>query len=444
MKNKFYLIYIILISVFLLDIVSASSILNYENISDYYSDIELSTKDIITNKEGYIILSETLNGSTSLLLYNNDNNLITSKVLSDLVSPSIIKYNDNYLVTGISSNVLKLYLLDNNLQVISQKETTYMISDKTKKLYLYDNKIYLMITSENTLYDNNIYEIDENLNIIQNNFSSYDVTILKSIFKGDYYLIKNNDIEENSRITHYYDSTYTKDYYILVGNTHNITADSIANNCNEKSILTILDSSGTELINKEIPDYYIFNKVFSIKDKIVIFASRWETSYLLTYDYSGNLLDEIILPNHFEDSIIKQINAIKVNNRLIIYSKKENEATNIRASYSFECNIYQEDNPYGTLEVADASLPNEETTIAITPNSGYEIENIDIRDAQGNQIELTENTFIMPENDVYINVSYTASVENPETVDMILMIGVTLVIIVGAIFAFREKLNWLN
>lgn len=444
MKNKLYLIYTFLISVILLNTINASSILKYENIFNYYSDIEMSTKDIITNKDGYIILSETLNESTSILLYNNEDKLITSKVLSDLISPSIIKYNDNYLIVGLSGNILKVYLIDQNLQVISQKETTYMLSNKTKKLYLYDNKIYLMITSENTLYDNNIYEIDENLNITKNNFSSYDVSILKSIFKGDYYLIKHNNVEENNRITHYYDSTYTKDYYILVGNTSNITADSVTNNYNEKSILTILDSSGTELINKEIPEYYSFNQVFSIKDKIVVFASRWETSYLLTYDYSGNLLDEIILPNYFEDSNIKQTSATKVNNRLIIYSQKENEATNIRTTYSFECNIYQEDNPYGTLEVANTSLPNKETTITITPNSGYEIENIDIRDSQGNQIELTDNTFIMPENDVYIDISYTASVENPETVDMILMIGFSLVIIIGAIFAFREKLNWLN
>lgn len=447
MKNKLYIIFTILISAFLINIVNAASTLNYENISNYFSDIELYTEDIITNKEGYVVLSQNQSGNTSILLYNNENTLITSKILSDLTSSSIIKYNDNYLVVGISSNILKLYLLDNNLQVINQKETTYMIDDQTKNLYLYDNKVYLMITLDNTLYDNNIYEIDENLNITQNSFSSYDASILKSIFKGDYYLIKNNDVEENNRITHYYDSTYTKDYYILVGNTSNITIDSVTNSYDEKGTLTILDSSGAELINKEISEYYSFEKVFSVKDKIVIFATRWGTGYLLTYDYSGNLLDEIILPTYYDSYSIFQANAFKVNNKIAIYSKMQlraSETLNIRSFYSFDCNIYQEENLYGTLEVIEKSLPNKEVTLTITPNAGYEVESISIIDSQGNQIDVIDNKFIMPENDVDISVKYMASVENPETVDMIVFISISLVIIILFILTFRKKLNWLN
>ena len=90
--------------------------------------------------------------------------------------------------------------------------------------------------------------------------------------------------------------------------------------------------------------------------------------------------------------------------------------------YNFELSITVNETLYGTVEVDDKSSANAEVTMLITPNTGYIIDTIEVIDNHGNLIPVTENKFIMPEEDVYITVNYKATVDNPETDDLIIFV----------------------
>lgn len=439
MKRTIYIIFTFLTSIFLINIVNAEDTLKYENIYNYSNDITLSIDNITSNKDGYIVSTKTDTNTLKLLSYDNTHTLITTKELPDITNANIIKYNDNYLVAGISSNTLKLYILDSNLQVLNQQETTYFI-DLTSKINLYikDNKAYIMLTEYEVLSNNNIYEIDENLTVTENPLSSYDATILKDILKSDYYIIRNNDIIENYRTIHYNNATYTEDNTILVGNI----------NINEYSPttyarLTILDNDGVKKVDKEIINYSNFIKALIIKERIIILATSSQNNYLLTYDFNGNLIKEEKLLTTHETLNITPINIFKVSNKVAIHYN--NLTNNLLSFYTFECFADKTASIYGTIDIeATTHNPYEEVELSITPNSGYEVESIIVKDSQGNIIPVNENKFVMPENDCIISVEYTSSVVNPETVDMIVIVSIISIVLVIVVALTRKKLNWLE
>ena len=47
-------------------------------------------------------------------------------------------------------------------------------------------------------------------------------------------------------------------------------------------------------------------------------------------------------------------------------------------------------------------------TLTIVADAGYEVESIDVKDVSGNKMPVTNNTFVMPESDVKVNVSFRA------------------------------------
>uniref|UniRef100_UPI0025F7FD2C stalk domain-containing protein n=1 Tax=uncultured Fenollaria sp. TaxID=1686315 RepID=UPI0025F7FD2C len=47
-------------------------------------------------------------------------------------------------------------------------------------------------------------------------------------------------------------------------------------------------------------------------------------------------------------------------------------------------------------------------TLTIVADAGYEVESIEVKDGSGNKVPVTNNTFVMPESDVKVNVSFRA------------------------------------
>ena len=181
---------LILLPFFFLSTVLADSPIKYEREIPFDTE---NVESIYSSSKEYIVIKK----DNTLYKYSINSELLVSKEILNITNQSIISFKDNYLMVGITSNTLKLYLLDNNLQVVNQVETSEIMNKDTKfKLYNYDNKIYILLTNNNTLADNNIYSIDENLTIDKQAFSSYEAPILRSILKADYYLYhKNNKIE---------------------------------------------------------------------------------------------------------------------------------------------------------------------------------------------------------------------------------------------------------
>lgn len=443
MKNKLYVVFTIILSMLLISNVKAAQLLEYEHTYEI-TNLITDYQDMMSLNNKIIILDYSDTNGTSLIIPNEDFTNKTSKIFADLKNPSIIKYNNAILLVGIEKNALKIYIVDENLQVIDQRETSYLIdSDSIIKAYLYDDKVYFMLFENENMKSTTIYEMNIELNVTTNNLSSYDSELLKKVLKGDYYIIRMNDIEKEGRITHYYDTAYTKEYSVLVGDTNNI--DSL--DYNSKAHLTIIDSTGKELLNIEQEDYLQYKDVEIIKNKIVILASTELGESLIICDNTGKIEDIITLPNTHENTPMNNYFIKKINNKLIIYGEQQPKDITIIKTlsyYNFELSITVNETLYGTVEVADKSPANAEVTMLITPNTGYIIDTIEVIDNHGNLIPVTENKFIMPEEDVYITVNYKATVDNPETDDLIIFVGISTIFgILYACYLIR-KLKWLK
>lgn len=441
MKNKFYIIFALIISILMINTVKAENFLTYEE-TYKYSETDY-VENIISLKDNLFLVS-----SYNVVKVSNEYEEITSKYFEYLNIVNGIKYNDNIMLVGVENNVLKAYLLDENLQVMKQQETSYIIDTLSKiRLYSYQNKVYAMLLSNETLSSNNIYEIDSELNITENSLSSYDAEVLKKILKGDYYLIRMNDIEENNRITHYYDTSYTKDYTILVGDTSNITYDE-TNGYDYKATITILDSNGETLSKIENSDYEYFKNVEIISNKIIVLAIKSSNCYLLIYNVDGTLEETIDITHTYEESRMISEKLFKLDNRLMVYSieyTKWRESYKTFMVYTFDYSVITNENVLGTVNVPSNAKANDIVTLEITPNSGYEIDTIEVIDSYGNPITLSETySFVMPDSDVYVTVNYKEKVDNPETMDIITIIGISAIIALFLGFKITGKLRWLK
>lgn len=442
MRKKLYTIFIILISIIIVNKVNAEeSILTFDRLKSYEVN---NIYNVTSYTDGYIFSSEQ-NNNTTIYSYNNNDILKSSKQLEDLVNVTVTKYNDNYLIAGINNNVLKLYLLDTNLQIKNQLKTNYIINNSSSiNLYIYNNKSYIMLTEEGILSDNNLYEIDENLNIKEQTFSSLGSETIKNILKGDYYLIhfnSNTNLEEVTE-TFYNESTYLENKYILVGNNSNKEYDEV-NGYNYQGVITILDKNGNILINEINNKYYSYNNIKIIKDKIIVLAYNGDY-YLLTYDFNGKLISEEQVEK--EESLDIN-NMYKVGNKIVLELSEAERTITEKSNlifYSYNLNIYKEESLYGTLNVIESSLPYKKVEFEVIPNSGYEIENIIVKDTQGEIIKVSGQSFIMPDNDVTLSVIYKESITNPETIDYIIFIFPILLIASLIMINLYKKMSWLK
>ena len=300
-------------------------------------------------------------------------------------------------------------------------------------LYKNDDKILVLLTENGELSSINVYEIDNELNVLENRFSSYDSTYLKAALKGDYYLISNNNFENETRIIKYNNSTYNENKIILIGTSSNINYDMLIG-YEEKAHITIKDYENNIIVDEDNSDYLRFIDIELIKDKLFILAEKIDGTYLVTYSIDGKILSEINIKN------AKYLQ--KVSNQLVIVTKEDINA--LIHFYEFNCVIKSEENILGTLKVVENAKPYEKVTLSVTPNSGYELESITVKDSQGNIINLVNNTFVMPENDVSITTNYIETLSNPETVDIIFIISfLAFLISITIIFLYR-KLRWLK
>lgn len=421
--SKIKLIFIFILFFILSNNINALS----NNIIKYSSTLELPSNNqannIIGTNEYYFLITQN-NFDTIVYKYNYENNLLTSKYFPELISSQIIKYQDNYLLIGKSHNNFKIYYLDNNLRILSQSNSSLMISPQaTLNLYNKDNIIYIMLTNNELLYDNQIYEVNENLDITSNNLSSYNTETLKEILHSDYYLIHRNDMIIENNLIHYYDTTYTSKANILIGTKQSSDNQNIA-------ILTIINQ---EEKNIEYSQYTKFLNIELINDKLLVTAqNQQDKNYLVTIDYNGNILSE--------EPLSSKINKIyKVGNKLSLITDYQSIIF-----YEYQLNIRVNSSQFSTINIPKTAMPYEKVELNIKTNSGYEVDNITIIDEQGQVLSVSNNEFIMPENDVNIDITYKETVTNPETIDII-TISILILLVISIILVYsRHKLQWLK
>lgn len=116
--------------------------------------------------------------------------------------------------------------------------------------------------------------------------------------------------------------------------------------------------------------------------------------------------------------MIGEKEGLSADNIKIIFAGKILEDGNTLQDYSIQkdstlhiiylnkYNVNQIESINGSYTVDSGYFYNDEVTIEITPNKGYELDKITVLDSDDNEIEVTDNTFIMPKSDVSINVTF--------------------------------------
>ena len=429
--KRINLLAIIIINIFFVPIVYAKN-----DFMTFDYDVHVNNKSIsnmIGQEDGYIF-TDTIINDTVIYSYVKDQ-LKVSKQIENLVNTSIIKYNNGYLVVGVNANTLKIYFLDYNLQIKRQKDTSYFIEQNVDfKLYRYNENIFVMLMQNGNLASNWVYEIASDLDVKQNKFSSYRAMDIKNILHGDYYLIHHNDKINDSRVIHYNHSTYTMDYNVLVGYSKAVDY-SLEKGYDMYAVLTIFDNEGKVVHFLDSRDYVDYKAVLLVNDKLVVLGEHKNGHfYTIFYDLTGNILDEVLI----SDQAVHNFSIAKVSNKIaLIYD-------NTIGFYHYTSHIFNEKSLYGTVHVVEESVPGQLVTLDIVPNSGYGVEHVIVKDRQGNSVEVKDNTFVMPDNDVWVDVQYKGKVINPDTVDKIFLILGCFIIISFVTVKLYKRWNWLR
>jgi len=363
---------------------------------------------IIESNDNIIILKD----NSVLLKYDLNYKLITTKKIGNLTNSTLKKYEDDYVLAGIQNNILNIYLINSNLKIKKSFKIYEMIKHNCEiKITNFNDKIYVTLYKNNLIYNNKIYEIKEN-EIIDHLFSEFDKEDINNILKESYTLM--NETINN------YDTFYTKaareeDYNILYNN---------------KEIEVI---KGNYILNKELET--------EIKDLKLIDNAIYvlHDNKLISYDYELNKINEYNICN--ECNAEKMI--ITSNKVYLLYRINGNQYIDL---YDFNYTITnKDDDKYGTVEIPKTATPGEKVLFDIKPNSGYEINKVTFLDADNEEINIKNNSFVMPESNVRIVIDYTEVVKNPETSDkLIIIIIVFSIISLLIVIKIYKKVKWIK
>ncbi len=97
----------------------------------------------------------------------------------------------------------------------------------------------------------------------------------------------------------------------------------------------------------------------------------------------------------------------------------------------------------GEIEIAENSHPGESITYKINPKEGYILKEIKVTDENGNTITITDDTFVMPNSDVKVEIIFEKEIENPYTsAKDILLIVILFLIGLSLVFITRPRYKY--
>ena len=107
--------------------------------------------------------------------------------------------------------------------------------------------------------------------------------------------------------------------------------------------------------------------------------------------------------------------------------------------YLKEYNITKESTLNGKLSLIDKASAGEKVLITVTPDNGYTLDKITVLDKDKNEVEVTNNTFIMPDSDVSVSATFKAMEYKFITLDNQIFTGEDLVFKIDAPFSLFDK-----
>lgn len=392
------------------------------NVITYKEETTINSVDYVEGTNyGYITTLNTLD--KTIISSYKDKELISEKQFDIITNINSINYNNQIIVAGIKPNgFLTIHYLDENLRINNTIETTITASSISKiRLYTTNNKLYLLLTTDDyLLIDNNIYEIDESYNINTKLFASLTQEELLSILKSDYFAIKNTYQTIENETYYYNKSTYDRNYNVIAG----YKEDSIFNKHNIITIFDALRNQNTITISENILDIKLINnKIITLVEKDLIYQIH-------TYSTEGNLEEKIDIINGKYFTTISN-NLVTISETALTY-------------YEYDCTVNIYDGAYGTVNITENPEPYQVVDINVVANSGYALSELKIVDTDGNEIEVINNQFTMPNKSVYVTPTYTSNVVNPETADTVLILVAFTLLVMFVWKKVYKKYLWLK
>lgn len=165
-------------------------------------------------------------------------------------------------------------------------------------------------------------------------------------------------------------------------------------------------------------------------------------SLIVAYDLEGNKLWEEIAPNNGAyTKIVESYNKLgKQNGYLLISSIKDQKSVLTKYLYK-EYEITTKETTKGKIAIKEKAAVGSKIKLNVTPKDGYIVKKVIIRDEQGRNLKIDDNTFTMPEGNVIVEASF-AKVANQYVVTIgYIILGIILLIAISAHIIMKQKEN---
>ena len=311
---------------------------------------------------------------------------------------------------------------------------------KTPNKSLFLDSTFTNVRAVNKINKNQLEILGHNRNII----NTEEVKINDFFFSKD----KNNRIDGiiivGTTGNYYFNSTIYSDNYII---------PEINNNKEMSSFLIKYNLEGKrEWIQEykaEDSGFYsgIILKTAAGENKgYVVVGGKKENnisnSLMVAYDLEGNKLWEETTPNNEAyTKIIESYNKSgRQNGYLLISSNKEQKS--VLTKYLFkEYEITTKETNKGEISIKEKAVVGSKIKLNVTPKDGYLVKKIVIKDEQGRNLKVDDNTFTMPEGNVIVEASF-AKVANPYIVTIgYIVLGIVLLIAISSHIIIKQKEN---
>lgn len=388
-----------------------------------------------------IKLNEKLEIKKEITINNYEYNNISTQLIIKLIGYDLISIQ-NKEIAILGSDDIKT--IDENFENINTLDQT--IPNVTKYFPIFgiefSNIIDMLESMTNLLLNDNEEQV------INDIIDKTPLTIPISVSKNNKYIITSG-LEFNATLTNNNDayslvikehnSELNKDIYYALSGTLKLT------DLDNHPIWEQKTSDYALYLNTNIINNYIVTigiKVDNPKDNVLIddnieeFLSNIDYhTDILIYDLKGNMLNKIS-----NNSIY--LNLYPSSNGFIVSNIDDNLTMNNKI-YHLQRQINTNISGKGDINVISSSDPNKEVTIELNPKKGYKLLSLKVYTESGKEIELNSNKFIMPDEDITIEASF--SVENPNTSDIAIPFTIILLIICSIIaIKSRKKLKWLK
>lgn len=439
MMKKFVLALIISLCLVLPFSVNASELeKSFEtsfDLPDFYNDIySMTSYDDSGNIDGYIIYSKD---RKIYRKYDLNNKNIWDK--------SNITVKDLDVTINSNNNLLTKRINPDTKEVIWQKEyggsgNEYFDTFRYGYFYSYNNSGeingYLIIFSTSSLdlkvdpgYYIIKYDLTGNMNWIKKHIG-YDSWYVQGD-DGDWFRYYNEGPTHGMYPLMLYDITKDTSKAPIVSQG-NFSAFSIENNSmiiywkeynTEIKRLTMLSPSQGKLVEKEVDNS--FELYSGIAGKTV--SGKKDGIYLLTnsglikMDYDFNELSSIKL-SYTGSKIYESYDETGEFNGYIVTGYDRVNKKGYITKFTYPKKVIESKN--SDVEVINDAYPGKTVTVKAKEKTGYVVKRIVVKDSSGKEIEVgSDGTFIMPDDDVSVEVVYEKKAENiitnPDTVSAI-------------------------